>query len=175
MLQTAHLFLSSINIGHPEEDVDVQQVPDYDLDSEHHLHSNLSEGEFLTKKASEVALRTRSRLDPQWMIIDGRQWRPTVITDPVALLSSHRKAALTVVSFIGFRDESRRRRRHLSMEVTTSFLCPIPKPTKAQSYAHLLLPPNGTRYKLHDFTNISCACQLVGVCRPRHRRRAMRI
>lgn len=159
MLQTAHLFLSSINISYPEEDL--QQLPDYELDSEHHLHSNLSEGEFLTKKPSEVGLRTRSRLDPQWMIIDGSQWRPTVITDPVVFLCSssalHRKSALVVVSFIGFRDESRRRRRYIPTDVTTSFLCPIPKATKAQSYAHFLLSPNGSRYS-HNFSKISIIC-----------------
>lgn len=141
MLQTAHLFLSSINAGIPEdgEDVHQQVVPDYELDSEHH---QLSEGDafLLTRKPSEIGLRTKSKLDPQWMIIDGRQWRPTVMSDPVAFLASQRKTALAVVSFIGFRDESRRRRRHISMmEATTSFLCPIPRPTKAQSYAHLLI------------------------------------
>lgn len=94
MLQTAHLFLTSINLGSAEDE---QKVPDYELDSELHLHSNhstghLSDVDFLTKKPSELNLKARSRLDPQFMVIDGKSWRPTVITEPVAFLSSHRVA-----------------------------------------------------------------------------------
>lgn len=48
---------------------------------------------------------------------------------------------MALVSFIGYEDQSRRRRRQLSIDSTTSFLCPIRTSAgwrKAQSYAYLL-------------------------------------
>lgn len=154
MLQTAQIFLSNITVDNNHGDDQLvpsttemtNHFPLSGLDSEAYLPSAFSNGghsdheAFLATHAPHEGSRlTGNVVRAKYSVIDGVSWKPTgMSSDPVMFVPTGRMVPLVLTSFIGLQDGNRRRRRAQSVDVTTSFLCPIYKPAKTVSYAHLL-------------------------------------